>query len=155
MESLAEAFDQPLNTEAHRSLIEDCWIGGSDICLRYRLGRLINRNLFRDSHEVVAVHLQRYFAKLGYKKGSIVARDLQTWSAFADILKHHLSETLDLNEKKSKRLSVLEAALKNPDMTDAELAKAAKTTEKQVARIPDVTLIRKAWTMRADRDDLS
>jgi hypothetical protein len=149
MESLACAFDQPLDSDAHRDLAENGWIGGDSITVRYWLGRLLHRSLFRESEEAVSHALQQYFADRGYLAGAIIVRDRQAWSPAAVVLQYHAAASYGCTPPKNPRLaSALEGLMIDPAIADSELAARAKTTAKQIARMSHVYLLRKLWRLR-------
>lgn len=67
MENLARAFDQPIDSQEHHDLATTAWLGGDLVTVRYWLGRLLRRNLFRESDDVVKHSLQKYLLKIGCK----------------------------------------------------------------------------------------
>jgi hypothetical protein len=149
MESLARAFDQPLDSPEHRELAENGWIGGENVTVRYWLGRLLRRNLFRESNDAVEALLQQYFIDRGQKHGAGLVSDHQSWSPLAILLRHHVELSAGLRSTKNPRLlAALDAVMTNPDLNDSQLAKHAKTTEKQIARMTDVFILRKIWKHR-------
>jgi hypothetical protein len=153
MEIHAREFDEPVNSEAHCCLAEYGWIGGNFVTVRYWLGRLLDHNFFRESDEAVTAAMQRYFASRGCAAGAVLVRDLQAWSAAALVLQRHAAATLPhCAQPRNPRLAAaLEAVMINPEIPDAELAAFANTTEKQIARMSYVFLIRKLWRLR-DRE---
>jgi hypothetical protein len=149
MESLARAFDQPLDTPEHRELMEHGWVGGDFITVRYWLGRLLRRNFFRDSDDAVKAALKQYFVDQGCTQGAMLAFDFQTWSTLAILLRHNAEVACGHAPTKNPRLvAALEAVMKDPECDDSQLAARANTTEKQIARMTDVHLLRKAWKHR-------
>ena len=146
MESLARKFDQPLDSPENRDLAENGWIGGDHVTVRYWLGRLLNRNLFRERDNAVEEALQDYFIKRGQPKGARLLADRQIWSPIAKLLQHHVEGSRVTHKKHNPRLlAALEAVMSDPGLSDSELAKLAKTTEKQIARMSDVFVLRRIW----------
>jgi hypothetical protein len=152
MESLARAFDQPLDSPEHRDLAENGWIGGGSVTIRYWLGRLLHRNLFRESDDAVKALLEQYFINRGQYKGASLVADFQAWSSAAQLLRHHLELTTGVPSTSNPRLlAALDAVMTNPNLSELQLAKIAKTTEKQVARMTHVFVLRKIWKHRQNR----
>jgi hypothetical protein len=149
MESLALQFDQPVGSDAHRDLMENGWISGDSITVRYWLGRLLHRNFFRESDETVSCFLQQYFADRGYVAGAIIVRDRQAWSPAAIVLQSHAAISWDgaLQPQNPRLASALDSAMMDPDISDTELAERAETTEKQINRMSEVFLLRKLWRL--------
>jgi hypothetical protein len=153
MESLARKFDQPLDSAEHRELMEHGWVGGDFITVRYWLGRLLRRNLFRDSDDAVKPALQQYFVDQGCAQAAILAFDFQAWSPLAILLRHHVELACGHAPTQNRRLiAALEAVMKDSDCDDSQLAARANTTEKQIARMSDITVLRKAWKHRRLRN---
>ncbi len=149
MESLARQFDQPVDSDAHRDLAENGWIGGDFVTVRYWLGRLLHHNFFRESDEVVSHALQKYFVDRDLLAGAVIVRDRQAWSPAAHVLHRHAAATFGCAPPKNPRLAAaLEAVMIDPDIPDTELASRANTTEKQIARMCEVRLLRKLWRHR-------
>jgi hypothetical protein len=80
MEDLAHAFDKPIKSQEHQHLAATAWMGGDLVAVRYWLGRsllagafaigwgvcywlgrLLRRNVFRESDDGVMLHLSRRF----------------------------------------------------------------------------------------------
>ncbi len=72
LEGLAQAFDEAPESDRHRLLQETAWMGGEVVSVRYYLGRLIERNLFRVSDEAVFTELHRYLSDVTSEKGAVV-----------------------------------------------------------------------------------
>lgn len=149
METLAHAFDQPIESQEHQHLAATAWMGGDLVAVRYWLGRLLRRNFFRESNEVVKQALQDYLVKIGCKKGSRLISDYQAWSPVATLLQHQV-ETEDRSPltKNARLVAVIQAVLTNPELTDSQLAAIVKTTEKQIARMTDVSVLRRLWKLQ-------
>jgi hypothetical protein len=149
METLAHKFDQPIESREHQDLASTAWMGGELVSVRYWLGRLLRHNFFRESDDAVKHALRNYFAANGCEKGSRLASDYQSWRPLATLLQHEveLSEGCQLT-KNSRLVLALQAIMANPELTDAQLAAIAKTTEKQIARMTDVFILRKLWNLQ-------
>jgi hypothetical protein len=113
------------------------------------LGRLLKHNFFRESDDAVKQALRTYFATAGCEKGSRLVSDYQSWRPVAILLQHQveLSEGCQLT-KNSRLVVALQAIMANPELNDAQLAAMAKTTEKKIARMTDVFILRKLWKLR-------
>jgi len=145
MISLAEAFDSPLNSDRHRALADDGWMGGPGISGRYFLGMLVRHNFFRDDDFVFAQALHRYFHEQGYALAT-VAYNNEAWDSLVVLLKHEYERSQDIEPSENHRLiAALKEVLTNADASNDELAKLANTTKKQVAKMSTVFMIRRAW----------
>jgi hypothetical protein len=119
------------------------------VTVRYWLARLLRRNLFRESDDAAKRELRQYFTNRGQEKGASLADDLQSWSPMVVLLKHHVEISEGRRPTKRRKLiSALEAVMADPDLTNSQFAKRAKTTEKQIARMTDVFQIQKLWKHR-------
>jgi hypothetical protein len=148
MDLLVNAFDQPIDSQEHRDLAATAWMGGELISVRYWLGRLLRRNFFRESNEAVKDALRDYFVRIGCEKGASLVADLQSWSPIAILLQHEVEAVKGCGPTKNARLvAALKAVMANPDLTDSQLAILAATTEKQIARMSQVFVLRKLWTV--------
>lgn len=88
----------------------------------------------------------------------IESREYQTLAATARdggpvvVLRYWLGRLLRRNffrESDDARLAAaIREMLMNPERTDSELAAIARTTEKQIARMTDVFLLRKLWKLQ-------
>ncbi len=117
--------------------------------LRYWLGRKLGRNFFREPDESVEAALSQYFVDRGCEKGAVFAADHQVWSALAMVVQYHCQiESGTPTTVSARTIAALEAVMTNPALTTGQLAAAAGTTEKQVATMTDVQLIRRLWSRR-------
>lgn len=149
MEYFAHVFDQPIESQEHQSLAADAWLGGAPISLRYWLGRLLRRNFFRDSDDAVKQALRQYLVEIDCEKGAFLFSDPQCWSPVTILLRHQVEVRDSLGStQNAKKVAAVKAMLANPDLTDLELAAIAKTTGKQIARMSDLTFLRKLWKYR-------
>lgn len=146
METLANAFDQPLDSHEHQQLRQTVWLGGDHVTVRYWLGRLLDANFFRESDEVVKVALRKYFADQGCEKGAVLVADFQSWGPVAMILKQEVERIeAGTSIKSAPQVEALRAVMENPDLTDGQLAVFCRTTEKQITRMSCVLVLRKLW----------
>jgi hypothetical protein len=123
-------------------------MGGDFVTVRYWLGRLLRRNFFRESDDVVKQALQEYLVKIGCKKGSPLISDHLAWSPVSTLLQHHVESEERASPAKNARLvAAIRAVLTDPELTDSQVAAIAKTTEKQIARMSDVSLLRRLWRL--------
>ncbi len=149
MENLAHAFDKPIGSREHQDLAGTAWMGGEAVSVRYWLGRLLCRNFFRESDDDVKEALQKYLIAHGCDKGSTLAYNYESWSSLAIALQHQFELREGSNPNKNRRLpAAIWGVLVDPDATDAQLAAHSKTTEKQIARMTDVLVLRKLWKKR-------
>ena len=146
METCAFAFDQPLDSVEHQQLATTAWMGGPDVAVRYWLGRLARRNFFREPHLVVQASLEGYLIVNGFMKGAQLVADHGTWSTFAAFLHHRVEfEAGSAPSLTLRQMAIIEGVLRDPDASDAQLAALARTTEKQVAKFSDATVLRRTW----------
>lgn len=150
MENCAQAFDQPVDSSEHQDLRATAWLGGALVSIRYWLGRLLRHNFFRETDDAVTEALKRYFAANGYEKGSRLVSDIQSWGPLTTLLQHQVecNEGCQLT-KNPRQVAALDAVLKDPGLTNMQLAAIANTTEKQIARMSDVFVLRKLWKLRS------
>lgn len=121
-------------------------MGGSSVSLRYWLGRLLRRNFFRESDAIVRESLESYLIDNGFAKGSRLVADYQTWHALAAFLQHRVEiENANPPSLNPRQAAIIEEVLRDPDISDAQLANIASTTEKQVSRVSDARVLRKVW----------
>lgn len=146
MRHLAHAFDQPIESQEHRTLAATAWMGGELVAMRYWLGRLLRRNFFRESDDVVKHALQKYLVTIGCKKGAPLIVNYQAWPPVAKLLQHRVeAENGSPPTKNGRLVAAIEAVMTNPQLTDSQVAAVANTTEKQIARMSDVSVLRKLW----------
>jgi hypothetical protein len=142
LEALAQSFDEAPESERHRLLQQTAWMGGQVVSVRYYLGRLIHRNLFRVSDEAVSSELQRYLSKVTSKKGAAVISNagFRGWVA-AELLLRDTFERRFLGESScnAKHVAAIQSLLSNPALSLDEIASAARTTVKQLSRLPILT----------------
>jgi hypothetical protein len=121
-------------------------MGGSSISVRYWLGLLCGRNLFRESDDVVKEALRQYFIERGFERGASVVADFQSWTPVATVLQSDVELKENVKPTQNPRLvAALQGVLIDPDITDEQLAIDAKTTVKQIARMSDISLLRILW----------
>lgn len=156
MENCARAFDQPIDSPEHQDLRATAWMGGDLVSVRYWLGRLLRHNFFRESNDAVRDALEEYFAAQGCEKGSRLVFDFQSWRAFAILLQHQVERSEGCQPTKNSRLvAAIHAVLVDPELTDLQLAGIADTTEKQIARMTDVFVLRELWKLLTSREQLN
>jgi hypothetical protein len=117
--------------------------------VRYWLGRLLQRNFFREPDSAVKDALKEYFAARGCEKGAHLVFDYQSWRPLVTLLQHQVESSeacrITMNPR---RVAALYAVMANPELTDMQLAAIANTTEKQIARMSDVFVLRKLWKLQ-------
>jgi hypothetical protein len=151
---MAIAFDSPVDSGEHRLLAETVWMGGPIVSIRYWLGRLLRRNLFRESHESVLDSLQDFIRDIGSDEAAPLFADSQSWYAAVAILRHRWEMLEGLKPtQKPRYVAVLLAFITNPDLTNLELASAAGITEKQIVRMSDVFILRKIQRLAESREE--
>lgn len=138
LEALAQSFDEAPESERHRLLQQTAWMGGQVVSLRYYLGRLINRNLFRVSDEVVSNELHKYLSELTSRKGAVVIDNagVRGWCA-AELLLRDVFERRFFGKStcNAKQVAAIRSLLSNPALSLDEIASEAGTTLKQLNRL--------------------
>lgn len=154
MELLAKYFDHPYDSREHRDLESTAFMGGPLVSVRYLLGRLLHRNLFRESNEAVSIALFEFLSKYGDANGAQLAFDTNAWSSIAVLLRHEfeIANKIDLTSSK-KLFTALHAVIMNPELALSEIAIVAETTEKQVERMSDVKWLKELWRRRRTVSD--
>ncbi|HEY7115619.1 MAG TPA: hypothetical protein VH475_03475 [Tepidisphaeraceae bacterium] len=151
---LADLFDQPHSQERHERLDFDCAMIGDRMMVRYYLGSLIGRNLFREPDAEVLRHLVAYVSTVASAQGAslLMEEEWVGWLVGAFLLRG-LFETrvLDKAPRDRKQVAAVRALLTDPSISLPALATAAGTTEKQLARMTHVSLIRAVPTRRGKR----
>jgi len=144
LEHLAEAFDAPIASQRHRRLESTAWMGGPLVEVRYYLGRLVRRNIFRASDVEVFAAMVSFVAGLTSEHGASLlgAYGLQGWMVARVLLRYEYEMRVHGKSTRKKRpVAMVRAFLTNPSLTVSELAKAARTTEKQVKRNTDLKVL--------------
>ena len=151
MENCANAFDQPIESREHQDLRTTAWMGGELVSVRYWLGCLLRRNLFREPDDVVENRLREYLVTIGCEKGSRLVSDFQSWRPLATLLQHQVECSEGAQLTRNQRLvAAIQAVLEDPEINDLQLAAIASTTVKQLARMTDVFVLRKCWKLVSD-----
>jgi hypothetical protein len=122
-------------------------MGGPLVAVRYYLGRLLEQNLFQASDDQVSRALADFIAAETSKRGAaLISRmGIEGWTV-AQVVLHHVYQVRlgRKSSKSSRRAAAVEALLRDPNLDDRELARIARTTPKQLARIPELTVLRRA-----------
>jgi hypothetical protein len=146
VEHLAQTFDALPSPDAARTLEEAAALSGPSVAVRYYLGRLIGRNLFRSEDQQVSRALVAFVAKMISRRGASVltAGRLQRWTVAVPLLRDALdARTCGKRRTKPKRVAAIEVLLKDPSLDGEALARAARTTSRQLARISEIAVLRK------------
>ena len=149
--ALARAFED-LNSPQHHQLLRDLPILGHAASIRYYLGRLLARNFFTESDDQVTRALVTVIADLTSAQGAslLLTEPLQGWMAVQDLLRHHYErKTTGKSTRNPKRIAALTALLTDPTLPVSTLAQQAQTTEKQLARMPDISLLRRLISLQS------
>ena len=142
MDILAERFDLPESSPEHRDLAESCWMGGELVSLRYYLGRVLRRNLFRESDTQLEKHLVAWLKKRTSVSHANLLRDPQYWQIPDAILRFEFERDTGRSPcGKPREIAALLAVLKKPSITMPELANVVGTTEKQLKRMTTLGLL--------------
>lgn len=123
--------------------------GGDLITVRYSLGRLLGCNLFRHSDAEVSEELRSYVKKrISRTAGALVDDDgLQAWKLFDPILRFDFLTIVEGSKhKKPRDVAAVEAFLRDPSITLADLAREVGTTEKQLNRMSHLGFARALYT---------
>jgi hypothetical protein len=141
---LAKEFDASFSAEREEELSFAAFLCGSQVGLRYYLGRIAKRNLFRRSDAEVRRTMVAFVATMTSKRGAVLAAGpLAGWTMATLLLRHEFeNQTVGKSAVPRRRAAIIRAFLTDPSMTNAKLARAANTTEKQIARDPDVRVLR-------------
>lgn len=132
----ADNFDEPFTTEWHRYQSEDSWIGGSWTMVPYYLSRLQGVNYYRLSREELDAAVKRYVAQQYSAEVAVLCDGRRLWDIAAIVLRHRFCIENDKpSPYKAKAIAAYQEFLRDPHATDAELARRAKTTEKQLRRL--------------------
>jgi len=119
-------------------------MGGPLVEVRYYLGRLVRRNIFRASDVEVFAAMVSFVAGLTSEHGASLlgAYGLQGWMVARVLLRYEYEMRVHGKSTRKKRpVAMVRAFLTNPSLTVSELAKAARTTEKQVKRNTDLKVL--------------
>jgi hypothetical protein len=136
MDALARAFDAPLASRDHRVLAESAWMGGYLVSVRYYLGRLLNKNLFRESDAQVEHRIATFIDATTSKEGASLVAQEGSWQLSEPILRFRYEAQINGESKRKPReVAAIEAFLQNPSITLGELARKVGTTEKQLCRM--------------------
>ncbi len=136
MEWLAKIFDTPAASVEHRMLVDELWIAGDTVSVRYYLGRILGLNLFREADDKVRSRLKKWLAGRTSKKGALVVNNRDGWQVANSLLRWDFeTETGRKLSGTRKEYAALDAYLTDPTISMPELAKRAGTTEKQLARM--------------------
>jgi hypothetical protein len=150
MDALATAFDAEPNSEEHRRLLESVPLGGAFVEVQYYLGRLLRRNLFRQSYEEVHRRLVSYMRTITSREGARFLADEGDWSLSAPLLRFRFErDILGSTQRLPREVMAVEEFLTNPSITLTELARKVGTTEKQLCRMTQLNYAR-ALPIRAE-----
>ena len=143
METLAKIFDLPETSEKYQALAAETWLGGSGIVVRYFLGRLLVRNLFRESNSEVEQHIISWLLGRASKSGVLLMNSSDLWTFGAELTR----DEFEVSQNRSTTLNAREAAavlafLRDPTITIAALANLVGSTEKQLGRMTLLNYVR-------------
>lgn len=144
MENLARNFDLPITSHEHALLANTAWMGGSLVSVRFYLGRLLGRNLFRETDAEVEERLVEYISRSTSIVGGNLLRCLSGWNVAGELFRYYFEiQTKGASCLKDIHIAAIEGFLGDPSLTLAQLAKEVGTTEKQLSRIATLTVVRK------------
>ncbi len=127
-------FDAPLDSPEHIQLRRELWLGGAYVEGRYLLGRLLQRNFFRESHADFLATRRAHLQEVAGPGGARILMDDLDLGVM--ILQYQCRRFGDIpHRNKPKILEAYWAIVNNPTLSDAQIAEQIGTTEKSVARM--------------------
>jgi hypothetical protein len=150
MKETSRHFDMPPDSPEHDRLLQTAWMGGPLVAVRCYLGRLIGRNLFRESDADVEQRLVEFVSRLTSATGGELMRGADGWSIAAEILRYRFEEqarkpTALAPKLTAKVMMPVELYLTKPSLSLDELAKEANTTPRQLSRNSLLNHVRRVW----------
>lgn len=134
MNQLAEMFDSPLDSPEHIQLRSEGWLGGPSVEGRYLLGRLLQRNFFKESDADFLSAMHDHLAKAAGPIGAKILMDDLDIGVI--ILKHQCRRFADIPPpSKPKVLDAYWAIVTNPTLSDVQIAEQIGTTVKTVGQM--------------------
>jgi len=156
MHFTAECFDAPPDSDKHAGLRDSAWMGGDLVEGRYLLGMLTRENLFKVSDSQYVRKLRSFVSTNVSASAANIFCRLPACQCLIPYLRrlYHTQTTYTPMPSRNDRVEAAVAHfLHNLDASDAEIAAAIGTTEKQVLRISDLSAARK--TVRLYRESKS
>ena len=157
MDTTAEFFDAPVDSERHAGLRDTAWMAGHYVEGRYLLGMLIGRNLFRVSHDTYIDELHRFISDRISARAATVFCTLTDAEHLMPFLRQLYDRETDYPPIKMTRNDRVERGIEfllhKLDASIEDVAAFLETTEKQVLRLSDITAARKA--IRLHRESTS
>ena len=144
---LEELFDEPVDSPSHTFLREEGWLGGDLVVGRYVLGMLLGENLYRLSNDQYAARLHRFLSERVSTAAAEIFGSLSECGHVIPYLRRlYREETRNppLPVRNDREEAALTYLLHNLGATNAELATAIDSTEKQILRISALTAARSA-----------
>ncbi|HEY7115290.1 MAG TPA: hypothetical protein VH475_01820 [Tepidisphaeraceae bacterium] len=143
--TLAEAWDASPLPRRDRRLGEAAAPVGPLVGVRYYLGILLGRNLFRLTDREVSDVLVSFVAPFTSERGArlLVADGMQGWSVAALLLRNRVDgHSRGVLRRYATQVRAIEVFLTDPTIGTAALAEAVGTTEKQLARMAYLNQLR-------------
>ena len=154
MDTTADSFDAPADSDEHAGLRNTAWMAGHLVEGRYLLGMLIGKNLFRVTNDCYLDELHRFIAdRVSASAATIFCTPTNTQLLMPFLRRLYDCETdyppvkVTRNDRVERGIEFL---LKNLNATIEDVAAFLETTEKQVMRLGDVTAARKLIRLRRD-----
>lgn len=143
MNIAADHFDEDPGSHNHSLLRETAWTGGEFVEGRYFLSWATGANEFRRSHDEFEADYQAFVIKT-WSESQMFLKSRYWIKFFLVLLRHRYWETETGKafpfRSETKQELALRILMTNPSLQQAELAKAIKTTEKQLLRMSHVQI---------------
>jgi hypothetical protein len=158
LDDTADDFDAPLDSREHVLLRETAWMGSDLIEGGYLLGMLTGTNLFRFPDEEYVRRLKEFITNgVSSRAAEVFFRppDCQQLILYLRHIYHTETKFPSMPSRNDRREKVFAYFLHNLDASDAEIAAAVGTTEKQIQRMADLKYARRLihQTRPASRED--
>lgn len=136
-------FDKPIDSAEHQMLLKDLWLVGGLHNVRYWLGRLCDRNLYRESDENVISELRMYFVQREWNRAIGFCSEPGCWNSVSDVLRLHVYKQIGSAPPDNLReAKATEQFLLDPEVTDEALAEELNTTVNQIAKLASLRYMR-------------
>jgi hypothetical protein len=143
LNNIAAHFDEDPSSRNHLLLRETAWMGGEFVEARYLLSWATGVNEFRRSHEEFEAEYQAFVINT-WPESQMFLKSRYWRKFFLVLLWHQYRESkigvANPIQSEAKEDRALRMLMTNPAMSHAELAKALKTTEKQLQRMSSFQL---------------
>ena len=143
---LAAKFDALPGREGHEAFQDECYLLGQVVGIRYYLGRLVGRNLFRETDQEVTRALVEYLAPETSERGAALVGGggSQGWLAVEDLLRHTLEmEWFGRSEVESEKAEWVREFLSEPEVSLAGVARKVGRSEGELGEMMELKILRK------------